>query len=59
MLGVVVIYSIPLLRNIPLPKARALAKLRGRRSFAGLTYIPCLFFVIPLIAPGIGRTLSP
>ena len=59
LLGVVVIYGMPLLRNIPLRNAQALAKLTRARKSVALIYIFCVFFVIPLIAVGISRTLHP
>ena len=58
-LGVVAIYGIPLLRNIPLRNAQALAKLTRARKSVALLYIICVFFVIPLIAVAISRTLNP
>jgi sodium-dependent phosphate cotransporter len=49
-LGVVVIYGIPIFRNIPILNAQALARLTRRSKYVALMYILCVFFVIPLIA---------
>jgi len=57
-LGVVVIYGIPLLRDIPLRNAQALAKLTRTHKSAALLYIVCVFFVIPLVAVAISRALN-
>lgn len=57
-LGVVVIYGIPLFRNIPVQNARALARLTRKRKSVALAYILSVFFVIPLIAVLIGQITS-
>ncbi len=54
-LGVVVIYGLPFLRDVPMRNAQALARLtRTRKSFA-LAYILLVFFVIPLLVVGISQ----
>lgn len=56
--GVVVIYGIPLFRDIPLRNAQALARLARTRKSVALAYIVAVFFVIPLIAVAIRRGLN-
>ena len=46
-LGVIVIYGIPLLRNIPIVCAEGLADLALKNRFAGVGYMLCSFFVLP------------
>ena len=47
LLGVIVIYGIPLLRNIPIKCAEWLADLTLKYRFAGLGYMLLTFFVLP------------
>jgi sodium-dependent phosphate cotransporter len=54
-LGVIVIYGIPLLRNVPIRNARALAHLTRKRKSVALAYILLVFFVVPLLAVFISR----
>jgi sodium-dependent phosphate cotransporter len=56
--GVVVIYGIPLFRDIPLRNAQTLARLARTRKAVALAYIVSVFFVIPLIAVAISRGLN-
>lgn len=58
-LGVVVIYGIPILRDIPMRNAQALAHLTRRSKYVALAYILAVFFVVPLIAVGISRLTEP
>jgi sodium-dependent phosphate cotransporter len=48
-LGVVVIYSIPFLRNIPLRLASTLAKATSRNKIYAIAYIGVVFFLVPAI----------
>lgn len=57
-LGVVVIYGIPIFRNIPLRNAEALARLTRKSKSVALGYIVLVFFVIPLIAVGISAWVN-
>jgi sodium-dependent phosphate cotransporter len=54
-LGVVVIYGIPLFRDIPIRNAQALARLTRKRRSVALAYILAVFFVIPLVAVAISQ----
>ena len=45
--GVIVIYGIPLLRNIPLVLADKLATIAAEHKLYALLYILCVFFIIP------------
>jgi sodium-dependent phosphate cotransporter len=54
-LGVLVIYGIPLLRDIPLRNAQQLAHLTRKSKYVALAYILSVFFIIPLIAVGISQ----
>ena len=58
-LGVIVIYGIPILRNIPLRNAEALARLTRKSKSVALAYILSVFFVIPLIAVAISAWANP
>jgi sodium-dependent phosphate cotransporter len=57
-LGVIVIYGIPIFRNIPLRNAEALARLTRTRKSVALAYIGSVFFVIPLVAVAISRWVN-
>lgn len=46
-LGVMVIYSIPFLRNIPLRLASTLAKATSRNKIYAIVYIGIVFFLAP------------
>lgn len=52
-LGVLIIYSLPLLRQIPLSGARFLAEVATRYQFAALVYILIIFLVLPAVGLGI------
>ena len=56
-LGVVVIYGLPLLRDIPIRNAQTLARFTRRRRSVALVYIALIFFVIPLLVVGISRLM--
>lgn len=51
--GVVMIYSLPILREIPLRSARFLAEMATRYKLAALAYIITIFLVIPALCLGI------
>ena len=51
-LGVVVIYGIPVLRNIPLWAAKTLADAAVRNKLYAAAYVVCVFFIIPGILIG-------
>lgn len=48
-LGVLVIYGIPALRNLPILAAETLAKTAVEHKFIALTYILSLFFILPIV----------
>jgi len=48
-LGVLVIYGIPALRNLPVKAAEALGQTAAENKFAALGYILGVFFVIPAV----------
>ena len=48
-LGVVVIYGIPALRNLPVKAAEALGATAAENKFAALAYILGVFFIIPAV----------
>jgi len=52
-LGVLIIYSLPWLRKIPLNGARFLAETATRYQFAALIYILMIFLVLPALGLGI------
>lgn len=47
LLGVIVIYGIPWLREIPITGAERLARIGSERKWLAIVYIICAFFVIP------------
>lgn len=51
--GVVLIYGVPFLRNLPILAARSLAETATQRKYVAFTYIFCVFFLIPTILLGI------
>lgn len=57
-LGVLVIYGIPFLRDIPPNLATWLGKLASDKKAYALAYILGVFFVLPLICVGISTTVS-
>ena len=57
-LGVIVIYGIPLLRNVPIRNAQALARLARKRKSVALAYILLVFFAVPLVAVFISQAAS-
>lgn len=58
-IGVVVIYGIPFLRNIPVKLAEWLANLASEKKIYALAYILGVFFVLPLICVGVSSVVSP
>ena len=57
-LGVIVIYGIPLLRDVPIRNAQALARLARKRKSVALAYILLVFFAVPLVAVFISQAAS-
>lgn len=57
-LGVLVIYGIPFLRDIPPNLATWLGKLAADKKAYALAYILGVFFVLPLVCVGISSTVS-
>lgn len=51
--GVIVIYGIPPLRNLPLKGALTLARIAAKNKFLAFAYIATVFFVVPLICVGL------
>lgn len=52
-LGILIIYSLPFLRDIPLRGARLLAEMATRYQFAALGYIIIIFLGLPALGLGI------
>nr|VFJ43499.1 MAG: solute carrier family 34 (sodium-dependent phosphate cotransporter) [Candidatus Kentron sp. FW]VFJ63799.1 MAG: solute carrier family 34 (sodium-dependent phosphate cotransporter) [Candidatus Kentron sp. FW] len=52
-LGVIVIYSIKFLRELPVMGAEALARVATERKYLAVAYVLAVFFIIPLILMGI------
>ncbi|WP_296403124.1 Na/Pi symporter [Psychrobacter sp.] len=57
-IGVVVIYGIPFLRDIPLKLANWLANLASEKKVYALVYILGVFFVIPLLCVGVSYSVG-
>ena len=47
--GTIIIYAIPFLRNIPIVGAETLAAVASKRKYLAFVYIIAVFFIIPLI----------
>ena len=58
MVGVVIIFGLPLLRRIPLACAASLAKLACERRALAFLYIIGTFFLLPLLCLGIYRLFA-
>ncbi len=56
--GVILIYGIPVLRNIPIWAAEKLADAAARRKIYIAAYISCVFFVAPLVFIGGSQLLG-
>ena len=52
-MGVLVIYSLPIIRDFPLQGARFLAAIATRNKWAGLGYIFTIFLLLPALCLGI------
>lgn len=49
LLGTIIIYAIPFLRDIPVIGANTLANVASKRKYVAFVYIICVFFIIPAI----------
>ncbi|MDB4837098.1 Na/Pi symporter [Marinomonas sp.] len=56
-LGVIVIYGIPMLRDIPVRAAEALGATAAENKFAALAYILAVFFFMPALCLGVSSIL--
>ena len=56
-LGVVVIYGIPFLRNIPIKAAESLGSIASENKLAALGYILGVFFIAPALCLGISSII--
>ena len=57
-IGVIVIYGIPFLRNIPIYAAEYLAEMAVKKKLYVALYIFCVFFLIPMLAIGTSKALG-
>lgn len=57
-LGVLVIYSIPFLRELPIKGAEKIADVAVRNKLVALGYIAGMFFVIPFVMIGISNLIA-
>ncbi|AFJ02987.1 Sodium-dependent phosphate transporter [Methylophaga frappieri] len=57
-LGVVIIYGIPFLREIPIRSAQWLSTLAVKKKLYVALYIGCVFFLIPLLAIALSKALG-
>ena len=57
-LGVIVIYGIPFLRNIPLHAAETLADMAVKKKLYVALYIASVFFVVPLLLIGASQAFG-
>lgn len=51
--AVILIYSVPFLRNLPIAGAEKMAEIASERKALAIAYIVVVFFVIPLLCMGI------
>jgi sodium-dependent phosphate cotransporter len=58
LVGVLIIYPLKPIRNIPLNAARALARVTVKRKWVALVFIAGLFYGLPLLAFGISHWLG-
>ena len=56
-LGVLVIYGIPALRNLPVKAAEALGATAAENKFAALAYILGVFFIVPAVCLSVSSML--
>jgi sodium-dependent phosphate cotransporter len=56
--GVIVIYGIPFLRNIPIYLAQMMARIAAKNKLLAIGYIATVFFIIPLICVGLYSALK-
>ncbi|MDA7747254.1 Na/Pi symporter [Psychromonas sp.] len=57
-LGVLVIYGIPALRNVPIKLAESLGRIGAENKLAALSYVVGVFFVAPLLLLGISSIVN-
>jgi len=57
-MGVLVIYGIPFLRELPIKGAEKIADIAVNNKLVALAYITCVFFVIPLLLIGVSNLLT-
>ncbi|WP_233716639.1 Na/Pi symporter [Ketobacter alkanivorans] len=57
-MGVLVIYGIPFLRELPIKGAEKIADIAVKNKLVALAYITCVFFVIPLLLIGVSNLLT-
>ena len=57
--GVVIIYGVPLLRNIPILGAKTLAYVASEKPYIALIYLITIFFLLPIIILKISFQFSP
>ncbi len=57
-LGVVVIYGIPFLRELPIKGAEWLARISAEQKLYAAAYIVCVFFIVPLICVGLTQVFD-
>ncbi|MBA56589.1 MAG: sodium:phosphate symporter [Pseudomonadales bacterium] len=58
LLGVIVIYSVPFLRELPIKGAEKLAEVAVGNKLVALGYIAGMFFLVPFVLIGISNLLS-
>lgn len=56
--AVLVIYTIPFLRNIPIILSRYLARIAVKQKSMAFMYVVIIFFVLPVVCIGISRALT-
>jgi solute carrier family 34 (sodium-dependent phosphate cotransporter) len=57
-IGVIVIYGIPWLRDMPIHSAEWLAEISTRNKFCALGYIALVFFILPSMLLGLTKILE-
>jgi sodium-dependent phosphate cotransporter len=57
-IGVVVIYGIPFLRELPIRCAEWLAEISTRNKWCAVGYITSVFFILPTLLLGVTKMLD-
>ncbi|MDJ0729804.1 MAG: Na/Pi symporter [Crocosphaera sp.] len=57
--GVIIVYGIPILRNLPILGAKTLAYIASEKTYLALVYLITIFFLLPIIILNITIQINP